>query len=231
MSAPSSRSPSPKPVLPPFSAEEVVQPVIGHCPTSAAPLAASLPFPPFPSEAVVTSDPSGEESQSTRPAPDPPKGPKAPPPAEAGLLPALPTTTPEDRASSEAELAATAVFHPFEAGAAPPSPPPSPSDAVESGHEPALTEICMEEAVEAYPPSSEADEAAPPLPSDSEGAYEPYRANLDRVAAVPTAPRPRVLAEDAPGITIPNPHRHSAPGHTLAPPSAPTELSAAEIRV
>ena len=47
MSAPSSRSPSPKPVLPPFSAEEVVQPVIGHPPTSAAPLAASLPTPPF----------------------------------------------------------------------------------------------------------------------------------------------------------------------------------------
>mgnify|MGYP003686613619 CR=1 FL=1 len=76
---------------------------------------------------------------------------------------------------------------------------------MESGHEPALIEICMEEAVEAYPPLSEADEAAPPLPSDSEGAYEPYRVTPDRVAAVPTAPRPRVPAEDTPGITIPNP--------------------------
>ena len=56
MSAPSPHPASPKPAsLPPLEAGE---PVIGHPPTFAAPLAASLPSPLFPSEVVVTSDPS-----------------------------------------------------------------------------------------------------------------------------------------------------------------------------
>mmetsp|Transcript_18480 Transcript_18480/g.52181 ORF Transcript_18480/g.52181 Transcript_18480/m.52181 type:complete len:184 (-) Transcript_18480:161-712(-) len=142
---------------------------------------------------------SGVESHPVRPALDVSMG-VSPTSAESGIMSALPPFSSPDGhppPPSQWEVMPSLSSPPDLSAVPPPSSPPSPPESVGGRSKPESFQG-EDHSLEGSLNSSRAClEAPPPLPSDSEAAYEPYLTSLERLSVASVAPSQPSRCEEA----------------------------------